>query len=658
MASHASVLTGLYPPRHKVRLHGPSILDDRALTMPTLLKEFGFETVLSSDNGILFKSPGLMRGFNHVFKTANDNGLFSLLEQIRDKRMFLLVHFMDVHCPFLHSDYEIHPGYNDDFYEHLRNLYEQTGEDIDIESIKTEGKHYEAWNLLCEKYAFDMHTLFPLYVKGVSKFDQGRFRHFFQKMGELHLTEDALIVIFSDHGEGKSQEPSSPYFGHAGSLHDSVIRVPLILRHPDLKPETIDDQVSLVSLFPTVLEMAGIEKWQDNLPYYLDGKTLLPTIMGEEAGDREAYSEVWMSYPDNPLSEENWFLWQRGVRTEEKKYLVYGRPEDFLEGRVFNLENEDFLKAVFRGLLYFPFDPQKNPLYKKLLNRLENGSSKKEVFNLFLESEWFKNRKQFSIFQLKEDPDEMYPLDPTTDPLLTVEFSYYYGRIINLNKGELLESNHSPLALSPMGELKEQPTNNLRDKTEKSIEIIKDALERFGKWNIGVFFTREKETAALLYLIKKTFHEIIPFRVFHLDTLNEAKEVYEFRDTLAQNWGLYLIILKDEKTLKKVIQRYKIKACMVAGKLDAQEVREGEGSCDEWNGLIRICPLSHFTEQDLWDYIRTYQIPYLSLDGNQFQGMRGEPGINDTRPKSSKLDREDEEKEELMKRLKDLGYLA
>ncbi|MBM4140658.1 MAG: hypothetical protein FJ242_04065 [Nitrospira sp.] len=684
MSSHASILTGLYPPGHKVRLQGPSKLDNQVIALPMVLKSFGFETVFSSDNGVLFKSPGLMKGFDHIFKTARDDDLFSLLERMRDKRVFLFIHFMDVHCPFLHSDYEIYQGYNKDFYDTLRDLYQKTGEDLDIETVKKEGKQYDIWNKLCEKYSFDIQTLLPLYVQGVSKFDKGRFSNFIQRLEDLGFMGDALIVILSDHGEGKSQGTSSTYFGHAGFLHDSVIRVPLILYHPGIKFRIINYQVSLVSLFPTIMELTDRNDWQNCLPYSLDGKNIMLTIEGNGTGDSEVYSEVWLSpeirttFTDDPLSEKNWFIWQRCIRTEDRKYLVYGKPEDFLDGSFLNLEKEDFLKQLFRGLLY-QFEREKNPLYKKLLNLLENGESRREVFKVFLESEWFKNKKRFSIFNLKEDPDEENPSDPATNASLTIEFSYYLHKILDMEKGNLYNrKKHLPVSYTTIkGDKCLMTFNNLQEKEDKSIEVIKETVEKFGKESIATTFTGGKDSTVLLHLIRKAFNGIVPFRVFNIDTSFKFKEVYEFRDQLAQMWNLYLIVLKNEAALKTInmtedkekcchllkteplnqgIKKYGIAALMTAIRWDEQEERKGEVYFSQKEGHVRVNPILHFTEKDIWEYIKKYDVPYCSLYKKGYRSLGCEPCTKPSEPGGPERGGRDQDKEEIMKRLRELGY--
>jgi len=88
------------------------------------------------------------------------------------------------------------------------------------------------------------------------------------------------------------------------------------------------------------------------------------------------------------------------------------------------------------------------------------------------------------------------------------------------------------------------------DKLEnQSIYIIREAYAEFRKvamlWSIG------KDSTTLLWLIRKAFFGKIPFPIVHIDTSFKFKEIYQFRDRYAKEWGLNLIIAKNEEALKR-----------------------------------------------------------------------------------------------------------
>jgi hypothetical protein len=64
-----------------------------------------------------------------------------------------------------------------------------------------------------------------------------------------------VVAIFADHGEHLGEHGRS---GHGMTLDDALVRVPLVLRAPGLEGGVEDAPVSLVDLFPTILELCGV----------------------------------------------------------------------------------------------------------------------------------------------------------------------------------------------------------------------------------------------------------------------------------------------------------------------------------------------------------------------------------------------------------------
>ena len=86
---------------------------------------------------------------------------------------------------------------------------------------------------------------------------------------ELVVHERTVIVITSDHGEELFERGT---MGHGHSLHDELLRVPLIIRWPGGTPRArIEDQVRTMDLFPTLLDTLALP-----VPPGLDGVSLMP----------------------------------------------------------------------------------------------------------------------------------------------------------------------------------------------------------------------------------------------------------------------------------------------------------------------------------------------------------------------------------------------
>ncbi len=227
----------------------------------------------------------------------------------------------------------------------------------------------------------------------------------------------------------------------------------------------------------------------------------------------------------------------------------------------------------------------------------------------------------------------------------------------------------------------------------ESIFIIREAYYQFRKvamlWSIG------KDSTSLLWLIRKAFYGKIPFPVVHIDTTYKFKEIYEFRDKMAKEWDLNLIIARNEEAiklgvgpdkqkltcctelktnaLKKAIAHYKFRALYLAIRRDEHGIRAKERFFSprdedfEWNYKeqppelwdqyktkakdeehLRVHPMLGWTELDIWEYVRRENIPIVSLyfakNGKRYRSIGCECCCN---PVDSEADNIDKIVEEL-----------
>lgn len=75
------------------------------------------------------------------------------------------------------------------------------------------------------------------------------------RLVELGLYDDALIVVTSDHGEEFWEHRR---FGHGHALYEETLRVPLIIKPPGGGARVVDERVSTLSVLPTTLNFADI----------------------------------------------------------------------------------------------------------------------------------------------------------------------------------------------------------------------------------------------------------------------------------------------------------------------------------------------------------------------------------------------------------------
>jgi len=235
--------------------------------------------------------------------------------------------------------------------------------------------------------------------------------------------------------------------------------------------------------------------------------------------------------------------------------------------------------------------------------------------------------------------------------------------------------------------------SHLDELENNSIYIIREAYAKFR--NIAMLWSIGKDSTTLLWLIRKSFLGRVPFPVVHIDTSYKFKEIYEFRDTYAAEWGLNLIILRNEKAikaglsseknkfncctelktnaLKTGLKKHDFQALYLAIRRDEHGIRAKErvfSPRDEdfewdyknqppelWNQYklvareeehLRIHPLLSWTERDVWEYVKREDIPVVSLyfarNGKRYRSIGCECCCN---PVSSEADTVDKITEEL-----------
>ena len=117
---------------------------------------------------------------------------------------------------------------------------------------------------------------------GMVKYIDDQVGRILQKLDELGLADNTLVIFTSDHGDmvgahgciGKSLQ----------GFYDDLVRIPLLVRLPGrIKPGTvIDAPVSQIDLMPTILDYAG-----QPVPEGLHGRSLRPLLDGAPVAWRD-----------------------------------------------------------------------------------------------------------------------------------------------------------------------------------------------------------------------------------------------------------------------------------------------------------------------------------------------------------------------------------
>ncbi len=219
----------------------------------------------------------------------------------------------------------------------------------------------------------------------------------------------------------------------------------------------------------------------------------------------------------------------------------------------------------------------------------------------------------------------------------------------------------------------------------QSIFIFREAFRAIDK--LAMLWSFGKDSNVMIHLARKAFFGRVPFPLIHCDTELEMEEVYAFRDIYTKEWGVNLLShicppieatdatlpnaarVASRKTLglKEVVEKYGFVGIVAGIRRDEEATRAKErvfsprgqeGGWDVkdqppefWDQFktdfapgtsLRIHPLLHWTELDIWLYIQReniaivplyYAKKYDTLEGRDFGGkmMRfrslGEKGI-------------------------------
>lgn len=313
-AAHAAYLTGKFPRRNGVVEVFNSAL--RAETLFSLAKRHGMTTALKTDFPLILGAElGFTKDVDHYL--VEDDEAF--LDRVKASDAFVgLAHFSGAHYPYgFHRLAFGAAEYRQEVAELERRHVQGDSSAVDtIDETFRSGEDREL--LLRYKRIIQVlyqsgqyRELFHLYQRGLERFLRTRFVRWFERLREA-AGSDALIVLFGDHGE----QWDARSYGHHNSMHEGVLRVPIVLIGGGITPTTVPTRIRTVDVLPTLAELQG---W--NLAADADGISLLPILSGTERGHRSALAQACNCEPDD-FSRCQQELLQQGVRRPLRHLLT------------------------------------------------------------------------------------------------------------------------------------------------------------------------------------------------------------------------------------------------------------------------------------------------------------------------------------------------
>lgn len=208
------------------------------------------------------------------------------------KNFFLYLHYSGIHMGILNSVLKAYDNYSKEYFEN-RALNE---------------KRYDVLFHDAEEY----------------------LQNIFNKLTELELWKDTIVVILSDHGISIGEKIGERAYG--AFCYDYTIRTFVCYIFSEFEKKEVNQQVRHVDFMPTILEYFNIK--MDKKFEKIDGVSLIPLIKGQKMEEKIAYSET-----ANPLNEKappkkpN----TKSVRTSEWK-LIFNEYNNTKE--LYNLKND------------------------------------------------------------------------------------------------------------------------------------------------------------------------------------------------------------------------------------------------------------------------------------------------------------------------------
>jgi len=249
--SHATILTGLYPPVHGVRDNIVFPLDARHPTLATRLKAQGYRTAAFVGAYPVAAAFGFRQGFDAFSENFKESpvpgaGAQRPANEVVDDALgwlsrpgsgpfFVWMHVYDPHAP-----YEPPEPYRTDF----------------------AGRPYD----------------------GEIAFTDAQLGRVFEWLRSSGHEQDTVVAVLADHGESLGEHGEAT---HAVLVYEATLRVPFLLAGPGVPPGvTVPARVSTVDVAPTLLRLLGREP-----PAEMTGRDLRPSFRAERLPPEPLYAE-------------------------------------------------------------------------------------------------------------------------------------------------------------------------------------------------------------------------------------------------------------------------------------------------------------------------------------------------------------------------------
>lgn len=242
-------------------------------------------------------------------KTATKT--IELLREHKDKPFFLAAGFVRPHYPMVAPNQYFAP------YPWEKMKLPEVAKD-DLDDIPKSGiAGTVSTKNPIGKYPDNQKRMWAGYYASIQFMDE-QVGRVLSELDRLGLRDSTAIVFCSDHGYHLGEH----HFWQKSNLHEEVLRVPLIISIPGMKPGRSDALVELMDIYPTLGDLAGIPS-----PKAVQGKSLRPVLADPKASVREAALSV--DSKGHALRASDWAYIRYNDQTEEL-YDMKADPKQFV----------------------------------------------------------------------------------------------------------------------------------------------------------------------------------------------------------------------------------------------------------------------------------------------------------------------------------------
>jgi choline-sulfatase len=240
--SMGALMTSLYPSALGI-LGDRSVLPDDVTLLPEILNDAGYRTgaVISHsfcsskwnfDQGFDDFNESNVLGHDAITSPGVTEGGLDFLEKQTDEPFFLWLHYFDPHFAYaLHETTDFTPD----------SPYDGR--------VKSSLKFSKLARIQDSLDDDDLAQLDRLYDSEIAYTD-AHIAMVVDKLRALDLYDDTVIVFTADHGE---EFMDHGRLGHAKTLYQELVNVPLIVKCPGWEPGVVDVPAGNIDVLPTVL---------------------------------------------------------------------------------------------------------------------------------------------------------------------------------------------------------------------------------------------------------------------------------------------------------------------------------------------------------------------------------------------------------------------